>query len=501
MLLNRVLPYLIGFIAFVARLVPGPRTIDDAYITFRYAQNLLLGHGLVYNPGEAVLGTSTPLYAVLMAIVGLFMGGVKAPFPHIALIVNGLADGLTCILLIRLGQSLGYRRAGIAAALIWAIAPWSVTFAIGGMETSVLILLATATFYFYSTDKPVRAALCASLSLLTRPDALLFVLPIAFERLRSIVINRKSLHRKDIFQEIGIFILPGFLWAIYALATYGTPIPNSVSAKVVAYRLPPEQGLVRFVQHYATPFLGHLTFGTWWIGFGMILFPVLFILGALRLLRDDINKWPLIAYPWLYLLVFAIANPLIFRWYLSPPLPLYFLGIFIGGERVGRDLKSKVPIYILGFVAVILTLNGWTYLPDHGPSRPSPEMAYIELEMLYQDVAEQLRPELEPDHTVAAADVGAVGYYTQARILDTLGLISPESVPYYPLPEEDLVINYAIPTELIQDLQPDYLIILEVYGRNTLLKDPLFHNLYDLLQEVPTDIYGSEGMLIFQRKN
>jgi hypothetical protein len=502
MLLYRVLPYIIGFTALVARLVPGVRTIDDAYITFRYAQNLLLGHGLVYNPGEAVLGTSTPIYALVMSILGFFTGGGQAPFPTLALIVNGIADGLTCILLVRLGQALGYRRAGIAAAAIWAVAPWSVTFAIGGMETSLLILLGTATFYFYSSGKLVIAALCASLSLLTRPDALLFVLPLALERLRNLLINGIFIprSRSELIREIGAFTLPGLLWTAYARLTYGSPIPNSVSAKVAAYRIPPEAGLVRFIQHYATPFLGHLTLGTWWIGLGVILFPVLFILGASKLVRDNIRTWPLMAYPWLYLLVFAIANPLIFRWYLSPPLPLYFLGIFIGGERVSIDLKSKLPIYILGIAALILTINGWTLHPDHGPNQPAPDMAYIELELLYQEVAEQLRPKLIAGQTVAAADVGAMGYFTQAPILDTLGLISPEAVAYYPLPENAHVINYAIPSELIQDLKPDYLVILEVYGRNTLLKDPLFLEQYELLQKVSTDIYGSEGMLIFRRR-
>jgi len=90
---------LIMIIALAARLLPGPRTIDDAYITFRYAQNLLAGNGLVYNPGEAVLGTTTPIYALLMAGLGLFTGGSQAPFPTLALLVNALADGLTCWLL------------------------------------------------------------------------------------------------------------------------------------------------------------------------------------------------------------------------------------------------------------------------------------------------------------------------------------------------------------------------------------------------------------------
>jgi hypothetical protein len=35
----------------VVRLLAGSRTIDDAYITFRYARNLAEGPGFVYNPG------------------------------------------------------------------------------------------------------------------------------------------------------------------------------------------------------------------------------------------------------------------------------------------------------------------------------------------------------------------------------------------------------------------------------------------------------------------
>src|SRR5262245_7083765 len=33
-----------------------PRTVDDAFITFRYAENLAEGAGPVFNPGERVEG-------------------------------------------------------------------------------------------------------------------------------------------------------------------------------------------------------------------------------------------------------------------------------------------------------------------------------------------------------------------------------------------------------------------------------------------------------------
>ncbi|MDQ6739848.1 MAG: hypothetical protein M3021_05655, partial [Actinomycetota bacterium] len=44
---------------------------DDSYITYRYAQNLPAGHGLVFNLGERVLSTTTPLYTLLLAAAGI----------------------------------------------------------------------------------------------------------------------------------------------------------------------------------------------------------------------------------------------------------------------------------------------------------------------------------------------------------------------------------------------------------------------------------------------
>src|ERR1700675_5151721 len=43
---------------------------DDPFITFRYAENLRAGLGFVYNPGEHVLSTTTPLYTVILAVLG-----------------------------------------------------------------------------------------------------------------------------------------------------------------------------------------------------------------------------------------------------------------------------------------------------------------------------------------------------------------------------------------------------------------------------------------------
>ena len=523
-----ILPLAIFFFALSTRLIPGPRTIDDAFITYRYARNILAGEGFVYNPGEQVLGTTTPLYTLTLVALGTLTGGTEANFPMIALSINALADALTALLLWKLGERLGYKIAGAAAALVWASAPFSVTFAIGGLETSLYVLLLTTAVYTHISARHKLAAFLAALSLLTRPDALILLGPLALDRIASHVARRTShiaprstLHTlRDLIPELLAFILPAAAWFTFATLYFGSPIPHSILAKSLAYRLPDTAALIRLLQHYATPFLGHLTFGIPWIGIGLVIYPFFFAIGARAALKATPRLWPWVIYPWLYFVVFAIANPLIFRWYLTPPLPAYIFFILMGmehfvgtiaegaevpaGHQSWRARISQILLPLVILFPLALTLQGWTLTPDHGPNRPAPEMAWYKLELLYHRAADILNDEIADDASaspvLAAGDVGVLGFHTPTRILDTVGLNSPQSLEYYPLDESFYAINYAIPPDLVHDQQPDYVIILEAYGREGLITDPRFNKNYSLIEKIATDIYGSDGMLIFSKK-
>lgn len=533
--LSAILPYAIILAALTARLVPGPRTIDDSYITYRYARNILAGNGFVYNPGEHVLGTTTPLYTILLAALGTVTGGTQAPFAQISLVTNSLADALTCILLWRLGRRLGSEVAGIGAALGWAIAPYSVTFAIGGLETSLYVLLLIATTSAYLEKRFSLAAVTASLAILTRPDAVLLVGPLILGRLiqfwRSVKLRfqRVSIGDENIQKtrveitrffnrEVAPFSSPLLAWYSFAWMYFGSPIPHSVAAKGLAYHLEPAEGFIRLIQHYATPFMGHLTFGNWWIGAGLILYPFLYTLGSLKALRNQSHAWPVLLYPWLYFAAFAIVNPLIFRWYLTPPLPFYFLIIFVGTDRLITDVLKRFvdtkPIsnrlgnsakafllLVVILIPVVLLSKDWTWQPDHGLRRPAPTMAWYQLELLYKEAAKKVQPYLKANTVLAAGDVGVLGFETNAHILDTVGLNSAETLDYYPIDPSYYVTNYAVPPDLILEKQPDLIVILEVYGREGLLKKSQFWEDYHLLEKIPTDIYGSDGMLIFARNS
>src|SRR5687767_5576141 len=78
----------IGMIALVAvaiGMVYIPHSYDDAFITFRYARNFAMGNGFVYNLGERFIGTTAPLY-------GLILGLLAIPDPDAVPMISGVVS-------------------------------------------------------------------------------------------------------------------------------------------------------------------------------------------------------------------------------------------------------------------------------------------------------------------------------------------------------------------------------------------------------------------------
>ncbi|GAB4536860.1 MAG: hypothetical protein Kow0063_22830 [Anaerolineae bacterium] len=489
-------------LALAARLVPGPRIVDDAYITYRYANNLLEGHGFVYNPGEHVLGTTTPLYACLLAGLAFITGW--RDFPTLSMTVNALAGTLAVLTLYHLARDFSGRRiVGGGVALLWAVAPYGVTFTIGGMETELTIVLLLAASLAHLKGRHLAMAALSALAFLARPDTVLLSGLLWLD----LILTRRRIP----WREAGIALVLLAPWLVFGLLYFGSPFPHSVAAKTVAYRLPPEAAFVRLLQHYATPFFEQNVLSPTGVFVVFAMYCALCVIGGIYAFRRNPRVWPLIAYPFVYFAVFALANPLLFRWYLSPPVPFYFLLIVMGGWRLIHDVvgalisqksasAGRLVFSLFVLVALALTLNAWSLRPDHGPARPAPDMAWFKLELLYARAADIVRQHAGPGDTLGAGDIGVLGYRTGMRVLDTVGLITPETTRYYPADPAIYVINYAIPADLMLALDPDYIVILEVYGRRGLLPDPEFQSRYRLLAKLETDIYGSDGMLIYGRR-
>jgi 4-amino-4-deoxy-L-arabinose transferase-like glycosyltransferase len=509
--LNIALIAALMVIAVVARLIPGPRTIDDAFITFRYSRNLVEGQGFVYNPGVHTLGTTTPLFTLLMALVSALLRGQD--FQWYAIAASAMADAATVALLFLLTLRLtGSRVAAVIPALLWAISPYSVTFAVGGMETSVVVLWLVAATWAFVTGRDRLLGLFAALGLLTRIDTALWVgLIFLFQWLMLLRCAGGPLVRRVPWATWIICALVMLPWLIFSAVYFGSPLPNSVSAKTVAYIMPPFSALKTFIPVYSTPFQEFETVGAVGSMVAAVVYLTLSLFGLFYAARRLPKLLPFLLYPWLYVVVFALANPLVFRWYLAPPLPALIVGLVAGAwmllEQIGGLLHSRrLTLYataLVGLIWLAFSLNGWTLRPDHAPDRPAPKMAWHEIEILYQQVGTELREKygVTPDTRVASADIGAIGYFSRATIIDTVGLVTPELRRYYPLPPGLIADgqNYAIPPQLIDDARPAYLVTMEAFVRLGLEKDPAFKQDYTLLYEIPTIYYGT-GMRLYQIK-
>ena len=182
--------------------------------------------------------------------------------------------------------------------------------------------------------------------------------------------------------------------------------------------------------------------------------------------------------------------------------PFYVLGIALGLHRLlgmvgscGRRAGSAVVLGL--FVAA--ELAGLNLGRNPVAEWWLPISVWDEREVLYRKVAEDFLLGLAPHSTVAASEIGALGYYCDCRIFDTVGLVSPSALRYYPVPAEAVVAVYAVPSELIRDRTPEYLVSLEVFIRRTLLEDEWFFTNYRRIGRLERTAFASDGLLIFER--
>lgn len=125
-----------------------PLLVDDAFITFRYADNIAGGHGIVWNIGEErTEGYSSPLHLLLLvpaALAGIPLLGFMKVFGVLAV---GAAVPLLFARLVSTLDWRGENGARTAALLVpglWLLMHPNVVHAVSAMETSLALLVYAA---------------------------------------------------------------------------------------------------------------------------------------------------------------------------------------------------------------------------------------------------------------------------------------------------------------------------------------------------------------------
>jgi hypothetical protein len=480
--------------ALLARLLTGPHPIDDAYITFRYARNLADGLGLVYNPGEWVLGTTAPLWALILG-AGYRLG--LTDLPWLATVLSGLCDAASAALLVYLARRIGWPPFGAAlVGLAWAFNPMSIGFASGGMETSLFVLLALVALTLAASRRSsVFAAGACGVATLVRPEGAL---------LAAVVLGWTFLAKR---RQTPVALLaagvPIGLAGLTLLGRYGSPLPNSVAAKQVAYlpAWPFENTAALLIQAglpgwstYLLAALPSAGFGLLLAGAGLTTLVILARHGVLDLQRHEVCWQPFAAFAMLYVafyVVVGVRGVRLFPWYLVPIEPFYVLAAAAGL----RQLIRRPAFAWLGAALLVV----WQ-LPAIDWRQPlMPVGQDLGREQLYLTVGHGLAGSLPHGAVIAAPEIGALGWASNLPVLDTVGLVSPAALPYYPLPADQFVTDSAIPARLIADRKPEAVVTLDAFAQRSLLTDPVFQRDYRLEAEYPASVWQSQELLLFRR--
>lgn len=476
---------LIGVAVFQA--LTGPRPLDDSYITFRYARNIIAGLGFVYNPGELVQGTTTPLYTLLLAFFSILFGADSLPIISFAIAL--IADILNTWFLFRIARYfLKHEVAALILAVVFLLQPLRLNVATGGMETSLFILLLLIMYdCYFLRQKMYLAAVFGSLAILTRPDA---VLAVGLVFLHALWKDRNAAFKAAL---LGAAILaPWYIWATWY---FGSPIPFSIIAKSSAY-----QGYtVAATLTLLLTFLGTGTIGPYQeliiIFPGLILAIFLVIFGIRWAIKENRESFIVIAYPFLYYFVMTVKRaPVFFSWYYLPLMPGFlllffgaFLHLFSNNHQARKRYQQEVIVGILGLILIIFPALLMQFFPGWSDARLA--------ETLYHQASTAVQAQTS-NKLVYAPDIGVIGWnLDKARILDPVGLVSPISVHYM----DRFQGTDSVTIAMVKDLKPDFVIAREGFIAD-IIKNPDFQAHYQLIWQKSDPNHRDQKVVVYERK-
>lgn len=438
--------------------------LDDAWIHQTFARSLAQRGEWAFLPGTVSGGSTSPLWTLLL-VPGQFVPGAAWAWTQI---LGGLCLFLTAwmgqLWYDRLAQIEGESRRGVPWVGLFLILEWHLSWAAAsGMETLLYAGLILALFASLTRAEPnwIWLGAAVGVGVWIRPDALTLLGPVGLVLL-GMGGQRRALLKRMLAVGIGF----GAVFALYLgfnLLTAGSIWPNTFYAKQAEYAsLLAQPYAGRLLQMAAMP----------WVGAGLLLLAG----AAYALVRWKQRQWVVLAGMiwWLgYTGLYAWRLPVVYQHarYLIPAMPVIWTVGFWGMRALGRRIETNVAKFSLArFAWGALTagvLLGFVVL---GARSYAEDVAIIETEMV--DTALWLRASTDADALIAVHDIGAVGYFSERRILDLAGLVTPELIPF--LRDEERLRTY------LDDQQVDYLVV--------------FPDWYESLENGKEVVYRSQGI-------
>ena len=391
--------------------------VDDAFISLRYAANWATGRGLCFNPGEFVEGY-TNFFLVLieagaircgahpvlaMSLVGraslACLGGLLAAFVFVHVFPGAVLTAIT---------------AGALSALNAVLICWSFS----GMETTLLALLLVAAMMAVlaakATPGAILAAGCLVLAAMTRPDAVVFVPAAAV----VLYLRRRSIGPVVWLVAVFVVVFGGYYAAraihfgylfpntFYAKLDYGNTwlaqrgalyVWDFVRASPVLFALVVASlALVRRASHWVKACL---------LAVGTYLSAIIYMGGDhFAMFRFMAPIVPFVALAALYPAVALIARYRLSRWRSMAPVALSLIGLGASDLLVGRQSKrGEVPpmTHHERFLLECKCARRW------------------------ENMGRWFKLNAPPEASLATIAVGAIGYFSDLKIIDPHGIVNP----------------------------------------------------------------------------
>jgi len=381
---------------------------DDAYITFRYGENLAAGHGFVYNPGENFLGTSAPLF-------GLVLGAGKwlTPLSILQLSVvlhlaSLLALSVTAWLLFR---DLPLRPLALLLPYLLICNP--LVRLTSGMETLFFMALGFLTLLLCVRKRSVGAGICAALLCLTRPDGI-FLAAILF-------LYQWARDRRFPVAAVVSGLAAGLPWLVFATAMYGNPIPATLGAKY------DQASAALWAQDFFTRLHQDVVQrpeNLWWIAA-----PAAMAISLVRRHRIGLltTLW-LLVHNGAYILT---RVPGYLHYYIPILVQAAFLSLLLPARmpldrwlpntRLRWKTVSCLGVTTVAVLFLALEIPRLRTLPAKFRTEN-----LVPRHVHYYHIGKWLDHNAPPDATVAAVEVGMVGYFANRTLIDFLGLVTPD---------------------------------------------------------------------------
>lgn len=416
--------------------------LDDSWIHQTLSRNLAQTGSLWINPGETTSATTSFLWTLVLAF-GYKLGLEHLPWAYTTGLISYVISAwlIRRVSLVIIPEAKGIALlAAVLLLLDWHLA-WA---AVSGMETMLFTMVSVLLVYLTvrkDEPSPLVLGLAGSVAMLARPEGgALFALSLVFLWFRRVLdaSGQKCDFSLSIQRETRrflAFLLPAsvvFLllslpyWAINYWNS-GSPIPSTFQAKNAYYGqgFSSVDGLFRYLANATvTLFVGPLL---------LVLPGVMYMVAVSvrRLLRGATVQQRHSSLSILLLVVWVgLLWLMYFAWlpvphlhhgrYLMPSIPFLLLLGLAGSAELLRQARietwlPRLRLVLLAFSIMWLVVGAEIYACN---------VKFIQDNQVA--AALWVRDNISLGGEVAAHDIGAMGYFSGRKILDTVGLITPE---------------------------------------------------------------------------